>query len=294
MGAYASNFQPDTGSIVSDITDPTRSNWITAHAEATGLAIVEVERLWLRFKQLGCDKYGTLPGSKLNEPQLTQDPFFKNVLRSFRSDDGDIAFQTFLNAMQWCEVSETEMKLRAIFQLLNNGDPVDQDHLVRILTRLYPEDSEEAVQRIAGVFMEQMDKRKKGYIDEQTFVQWILKMPRETVEPVLEFSIIPSDINADAHRAFSTAQPASLDEPQIPSDELLGHVARRCHKRDWSLLANNLGYLQEDIANIKKTIGNDSEKQLLEILTRWRVQNGTSATTDELETALRESGFGNV
>ncbi|CAF4653595.1 unnamed protein product, partial [Rotaria sp. Silwood2] len=31
---------------------PNRADWLTSHADATGLAVVEVERLWNRFKQL--------------------------------------------------------------------------------------------------------------------------------------------------------------------------------------------------------------------------------------------------
>ena len=31
---------------------PNRADWLTTHADATGLAVVEVERLWNRFKQL--------------------------------------------------------------------------------------------------------------------------------------------------------------------------------------------------------------------------------------------------
>lgn len=31
---------------------PNRADWLTSHADATGLAVVEVERLWNRFRQL--------------------------------------------------------------------------------------------------------------------------------------------------------------------------------------------------------------------------------------------------
>ena len=36
MGAYASNFHGDQGSIVADFTDPSKPDWITAHSTATG------------------------------------------------------------------------------------------------------------------------------------------------------------------------------------------------------------------------------------------------------------------
>lgn len=37
-----------------DVTKTSRKDWITMHAELSGLSIVEVERLWNRFQQLGC------------------------------------------------------------------------------------------------------------------------------------------------------------------------------------------------------------------------------------------------
>ena len=36
MGAYASNFRNDSGSILAELTDPTKDDWITAHATASG------------------------------------------------------------------------------------------------------------------------------------------------------------------------------------------------------------------------------------------------------------------
>ena len=36
MGAYASNFHDDAGSLVSEFTDPSQENWLSAHVAATG------------------------------------------------------------------------------------------------------------------------------------------------------------------------------------------------------------------------------------------------------------------
>ena len=44
-----------------------------------------------------------------------------------------------------------------------------------------------------------------GYIDEEQFVQFVLTMPRTGIDAVLDFHMVPTEINAEAHRAF-TAQ----------------------------------------------------------------------------------------
>jgi len=60
---------------------PNRADWLTSHADVTGLAVVEVERLWNRFKQLT----GSIDRTKLNPDdsaipnELANDIFVKNV-----------------------------------------------------------------------------------------------------------------------------------------------------------------------------------------------------------------------
>ncbi len=43
------------------------------------MAVVEVQRFWSRFKQLGCDKNANLPKKVLEKGELSQDAFVKNV-----------------------------------------------------------------------------------------------------------------------------------------------------------------------------------------------------------------------
>lgn len=60
---------------------PTRADWLTAHADATGLAVVEVERLWNRFKQLtgSNDQTRLNPDMSALPNELSNDIFVKNV-----------------------------------------------------------------------------------------------------------------------------------------------------------------------------------------------------------------------
>lgn len=44
------------------------------------MAVVEVQRLWIRFNQLNCDSKGFLPKKQLEKGELSRDIFIKNVL----------------------------------------------------------------------------------------------------------------------------------------------------------------------------------------------------------------------
>ena len=43
------------------------------------VSIAEVERLWKRFQQLGCNVSGMLTEDKLKRPELQSDAFVRNV-----------------------------------------------------------------------------------------------------------------------------------------------------------------------------------------------------------------------
>lgn len=43
------------------------------------VAVVEVERFWTRYKQLGCNKQGNLQPSTIEKGELNSDLFVKNV-----------------------------------------------------------------------------------------------------------------------------------------------------------------------------------------------------------------------
>ena len=43
------------------------------------VSIAEVERLWLRFQQMGCNSDGILTADVINGPSLAADVFMKNV-----------------------------------------------------------------------------------------------------------------------------------------------------------------------------------------------------------------------
>lgn len=296
MGIYASSFRLDEGMRVDEVTSPSEPDWITAHAAATSLAIVEIERLWYRFHQLGANNKGVLVWEDFEKSRTSQDPFMKNMLTTLRDAHGNIPFQSFLNAMKWAEISEQEIKIRAVFSFINNGNSVDKDMLFRVLAKVYDGDSEESVKRTVNLFFQEMDKQNKGFIEKDQFVMWVQQLPQGTLDDLFNFHIIPPAVNQEAHRTF-TSMTKTSDRPaagspvpsqQIPSNVVLEQVAHKVHMKDWALLANKLGFTAQDIAGFHQAEPKDSFSQVYTMLQQWSRREGTMAHAGVLETALRQ------
>lgn len=80
MGAILGNLAlSDTDNLAH--VSPNQADWITSHADATGLAVVEIERLWNRFKQLtgSSDQTSLNPQTSALPNELSNDVFVRNV-----------------------------------------------------------------------------------------------------------------------------------------------------------------------------------------------------------------------
>jgi hypothetical protein len=78
---------------------PNRADWLTSHADATGLAVVEVERLWNRFKQItgSNDQPAFDPANNALPSELSNDVFVKNVsLKMIRYIDQQLKRNSFI------------------------------------------------------------------------------------------------------------------------------------------------------------------------------------------------------
>jgi hypothetical protein len=80
MGAVLNTLPLSETDSLSNLS-PNRADWLTSHADATGLAVVEVERLWNRFKQLtgSNDQPNLNPDHSALPNELSNDIFVKNV-----------------------------------------------------------------------------------------------------------------------------------------------------------------------------------------------------------------------
>ncbi|KAH9520024.1 hypothetical protein Btru_071494 [Bulinus truncatus] len=300
MGVYSSSFviEPNSEVAVSGYAHPSKANWITAHAVSTELSIAEVERLWLRFQQMGANADGILSPESLAVSRLSNDVFVKNILKYFKSSDGYISFETFLRALKWCESQELQVKCKAMFQMLNNGNPIPRDIFQKILRRIYTEENEEEIWRITNVFFSTLDVSRKGQIEEAAFVNAVMGLPRAQTHAILNFHILSEQMRENVHKnlpefssqaAFYTPSPSALS--QIPSDTILGEVAEKIHRKDWELVANRLGFLSEDIEHIRVSNPGNTYKQTYQVLVNWKSRERENAKASILERVLRNAGM---
>ncbi|XP_041364711.1 uncharacterized protein LOC121380045 isoform X2 [Gigantopelta aegis] len=285
------------------------------------MSIAEVERLWMRFQQLGCNREGVITEIVLKtEPQIKNDAFVRNIFKNMKSRNGAVSFESFLRALKWTEIQDTQSKVKAIFHLLNNGKPVDKNLFTNIISKLYPEAPPQETQRIAELFFKQMDKDLHGELTEDQWILVLMRLPRDQLNHLLNFHIMPEDMRERVHRNLpefnsrnasrltgytpanqglptyrtgnvTISPPARMTVSQVPSDALLRDVADMIKGRDWDLVANKLGFLQEDISNFRQIYPDSSYQQVYQMLREWKLKEGGNARVDVLERALREGGM---
>ncbi|XP_077999427.1 uncharacterized protein LOC144452247 [Glandiceps talaboti] len=326
MGTFASSFEGSQGGVVNTYSDSTKKDWLTAHAKACGMELPSVERLWSRFQYLGCDDRGVLDEPTLQQ-QVKDDPFLKQLVRFFPRDrEGNLYFQTFCNAMKWFEkpdqynqANSLEIKIRAIFKTLNGGESVSQDQLTTILSRIYQGESREDLSQRSNLLMACIDEEKKGRFDEEQFVKWMKKLPQDSVKSILEFSIIPEELQEFAKGSMGilgnnnsryrptkigTSMQSLRTQPEVPkgprnplgrpSNGTLFQISLKISQRDWLMFANKLGFTELEVEKIKQKAPGRARDQVFELLQRWVARDGMMATRSTLEEALVDSNMTDV
>ncbi|KAL4240729.1 hypothetical protein ACF0H5_001517 [Mactra antiquata] len=309
MGQFASLFIVPKDKAINKVTNPGKPNWITAHAIAAELSIAEVERLWIRFQQLGCNRDGDLTEDAMKKSDYNGDIFMRNILRKYIPSDGSkkITFETYLRALKWCEQATLDDKIKAIFFMINNGQPINPDLLVKILERVYPQDKKESLQRIAEIFFQIMDPKGKGQIDEAGFKTGVRRLPQQTLETMLGFDILPNEMKERLHKnlqEFRSESAIANDQPsqhnarmtpargkQPPPDMALREVSEKIWKKDWVRVANKLGFFAQDVEEIQKAYPNNPQHQVYQMLKQWRERDGSEAQAVVLEQALLDCGM---
>lgn len=286
------------GDEVSQHTHPSKANWITVHAITAELSIAETERLWLRFQQLGCNKDGVITEEiATNNPVLSSDAFSRNIMKKFTlNQTKNVTFENFLRGLKWCETADLNEKLRGVFRLLNNGNPVQKATFVKILERVYtnPNDKK-GIQKVADVVYKHIDKKNTGQMNEDQFVTGVRSViPNDTLQDLLLFEVLPSYMKERLHSQlpeFNSEGPTpEPGDRTIPSDSTLRQVAEKIYRRDWLRTANKLGLTNEDVSDIKSRIS-DSKQQAFTMLRMWKEREAAQAYTSVLESALKDSGM---
>lgn len=301
MGAFTSQILVPEAKACTRHTDPKKPNWITIHAVASELSIAEVERLWLRFKQLGCTDKGELTEEALAQHTINQDAFSRNIMKKFVNPrTKTISFENFLRGLKWCETSTTENKLKGVFRMLNNGNNLPKDIFRKIIERVYvqPEDKGN-IDRVVNTLYQFMDPGNKGTINEENFVRGCLKIPQPLLEEALNFELLPSQMRQELHSKLPefnstgpTPAPRSNMGGPIPDDKVLQKIAVKIHNKDWVRLANKLDFEFEDIEEFQSR-SNDQRQQnqsdkVYAMFKSWKNREGSQATSSVLAQALRD------
>nr|XP_033801424.1 uncharacterized protein LOC117360896 [Geotrypetes seraphini] len=289
MGIYGSTFYNSGGQIIVDMTDPSRPNWITAHADACKMTIPEVQRCWSRFLMLHPVEHGNLPRCCFLN---SKNPFANKMLAHIPvTDDEQVTFQTYCNAVSWLSKASLETKLRGIYQILTS-DTLTKKVLQTLLHDLYPAGSSPDIDALSNLLLAEIDRENQGSIDEDQFVAWVHSLPEDVTTSVLQFTIIPSDMvpTAETQHILLPRDPTPEDRRWLTDEQLL-RVANDMSKkrRDWKLLANNLGLLENNCLSFEKQ-HRETKDQMLEMLRTWRKTTGQNNQIQSLQEALRQSG----
>lgn len=298
MGQYASSFIVPEKDAVTKHTNPKKPNWITVHAVVTELSIAEVERLWFRFQQLGCDENGEILEANLQSLSIQDDAFSRNILKKFVQNK-KITFENFIRGLKWSETGTTEEKIRGLFQLLYNGQPIPKAIFTKILERVYanPRDKPN-IGKTCDTIYKLMDPQNTGQIQEDGFVAGCSILSEEMLESILDFQILPNYMKERLHQNLPEFSSQAGSHPRTPagdylSNELLEDIAAKIYKKDIDRLANKLGLVKDDMDEIR-SIYNDKQEQSYQLLKKWQDREKDEATSTALEKALRSCGMGDA
>ncbi|WAQ97327.1 hypothetical protein MAR_030017 [Mya arenaria] len=309
MGQYASIFITPANKAVSKNTHPRKPNWITAHAIASELSIAEVERLWVRFQQLGCNPDGELTDSTIMKADYSQDVFMKNILKKYmEGNTKKVTFENFLRALKWVEQSTIDEKIRAMYHFLGNGQPLTPDLMVKILERVYPQDKGEPIKKIVEILFQVMDTDGKKALDEEKFLRGVRKIPPQVLDQYLTFQILPDEMKERLHKNLQEfrsesqiAGPSNAPQNRTPMnarrakqvvpDQACREVSEKIFKKDWLRVANKLGFFTQDVQEIQSAYPNNAQHQVYQMLKQWKERDGDEATLEVLEKALADCGM---
>ncbi|XP_053155617.1 uncharacterized protein LOC128346393 isoform X2 [Hemicordylus capensis] len=281
MGMYASHFHKNDGRILTKVTDPSQANWIAIHAETCKMTIPGAQRCWSCFLMLEPNGKGNLPQMRLL--QQTKSLLGQKLLKQIPvTDDDKITFQTYCNAVSWLSRSSFEMKLKGLCQTVISG-VLHKEQIQGLLSDLYPLENSSAITELSFCFLKEVDKSNQGFISEDMFMAWVQHLPRDIVESILKFPIIPPSLS-DSKVPVSYMNIAEDDQDKQGLDDrqvfrVATELSRR--KRNWKLLASKLGILEKNCSHL--------EHQNLEMKnqhSRWHAQSFQAIShpgTDHLE-----------
>ncbi|XP_056425348.1 uncharacterized protein LOC130366974 isoform X4 [Hyla sarda] len=140
------------------------------------------------------------------------------------------------------------------------------------------------------------ESKIRGAIDEDQFVSWVHTIPHEKVTSSLQFPIIPLEVMSEPEKELSSVPTnINMEDKWRIRDDQLQQVASLMEKRkrDWRLLANNLGFLEKDCVFFEQNHSEIRDK-ILDMLQVWRNARGKQAQTEVLQKALRKTNNADI
>ncbi|UJR27360.1 hypothetical protein I4U23_008652 [Adineta vaga] len=303
MGAILNSIRVDKIDALGDIT-PSRANWLTSHADASDLSAVEVERLWRRFQQItgSSNKANLYPDNNALPEELSNDIFVKNLLKHFprlKTDDDAISFGYFISVMRWLDETNLHRKLEAIYQYLNNGDPIDATFLAKLFKHIHPDQTSDEIKSTAEGAMRLLGSTETDKLNQQQFVEGVLKfIPHDELAELLDFHIIPTTVAHETANLPELPLPPSLTEnaedyipDDLVTDDQIKQIAIQVAQRHWVKLLLALGFLEYDIEAYKVRNNYNAAATVYDLLDLWRDQEGVLSTKSRLREYLKQTGF---
>ncbi|XP_067946605.1 uncharacterized protein [Watersipora subatra] len=298
MGDIVSkSFHNYPNGLAKTVTNPKQKDWITKHATLTRFSIVEVERLWTRFKQLGCDENGVLDRkSILQMPRFKDNVLLRNMLLAM-ADGEQVYFHTFLNAMRWVNTASVDERTKAIFALFNNGSALTEDLFGKILKRIYPDKNEAALTLYVKTVFDSGSKAagRPEDLTYENFLRLVHQLPSEQLSSILEFDVIPPHINLESKDKFSPQLRARQDtsaakdlseEAMVSLDSYSDLAAALASSPDWEAAMTALGFSDSQIDRIHMKYS-DSAAKIRALLKSWRNLQEEDATVGAMKASLR-------
>ncbi|XP_069601799.1 uncharacterized protein [Ranitomeya imitator] len=203
-------------------------------------------------------------------------------------NDEVITFQAYCSAVSWLSNAPQESKIRGFFQILTTNT-LTKKSLKVLLSNLYPSEQSKVIDDLSQLLLLEIDKESKGAIDEDQFVSWVHNMTHEEVMSILHLPILPLDVTfAPESELPSNSTNIDLEDKWRIRDDQLQQVASLMEKRkrDWRLLANNLGFLEKDCMFFEQNHAEVRDK-ILDMLQVWR--NALGKQTQTLQEALKQT-----
>ncbi|OAF67797.1 hypothetical protein A3Q56_04489, partial [Intoshia linei] len=229
------------------------------------VAIVEVERLWLRFQQLGVNKDGFI---KLEtHKKYANHKFIKNILTALKSPDGNVYFSTFCNFFYWLENSNSDQIMEGLFHFWNNAKVIDEKSIGVMVNVLYPKKTESEKK----LFTNQAAHECDDILNKNEYLEVCKSIDQTIIKKYTKFEVIPPGIALEANKLFKKLQ-IEVDK-QVEQKSITGRDVKNLipimRSYDWKKMARFMEISSKEMKNISNA-GQNNDDRFVNSINYWR------------------------